>query len=169
MELLIFSDSHGRGRYMEQVLARQVKTPDAILFLGDGLRDLNEAARTGLPTYAVQGNCDWNGRLLDGNEAEREMTLSFEGHRLLLTHGHLYHVKSGLGALIMHAAETDSDIVLYGHTHTPKLERIDAGETVGGFRLTRPMQLFNPGSLAEGSFGTLALRGNQVLFSHGEL
>ena len=38
--LLILSDSHGHTRNLREALARQLRAPDIILFLGDGLRDL---------------------------------------------------------------------------------------------------------------------------------
>ena len=41
MNILVFSDSHGRGSRMLEALARQIKKPDAVIFLGDGLRDLS--------------------------------------------------------------------------------------------------------------------------------
>ncbi len=170
MEFLIFSDSHGASRSMEEVLARQVRSPDAILFLGDGLRDLGRAELFGSSVFAVRGNCDWTSKSPDGSEVPNECLLQWEGHRLLLTHGHLYQVKYGYGALIAHAATVGAELVLFGHTHVPLDERVCAGETVGGVRLERTVHLFNPGSLGQdGSFGCLSLRGETVLFSHGRL
>ena len=40
MEILIFSDSHGRVEGMQRALDRQPKRPDLILHLGDGAGDL---------------------------------------------------------------------------------------------------------------------------------
>lgn len=164
MEFLILSDSHGKYHGAIEAFERQVKKPDAVLFLGDGLRDLRREDFQGAAFFAVRGNCD----LFPGEIAAQEL-LSFEGHKILLCHGHLYGVKGGCGALISHAAQVNADIVLFGHTHQPYERVIDAGETVGGVTLCRPMYLFNPGSLGEGSFGTLSLRGDAVLFSHGSL
>ena len=89
-----------------------------------------------------------------------------------MVHGHRYGVKSGMGALLSHAAARDADIVLFGHTHIPHEECIPVGTEIGGVVLTRPMYLFNPGSIGRSgtpSFGTLSLTKDTVLLSHGEL
>ena len=164
MEFLIFSDSHGKYHGAIEAYERQVKKPDAVLFLGDGLREMRREDFGSSAFFSVRGNCD----LFPGDTPTEEL-LSFEGHKILFCHGHLFGVKGGLGALISHAAKAGADIVLFGHTHTPYEGIIDAGETVGGVTLSRPMYLFNPGSLHEGSFGTLSLRVDAVLFSHGSL
>ena len=172
MELLIFSDSHGRVENMHAALERQIKKPDAVLFLGDGARDLDRLFLCDTPLWAVRGNCDWS----SSDYADRtERLLYLEGHTLLLCHGHEWGVKGGLGALIAHAAEVGADIVLFGHTHKPTLLTVAAGEAVGKATLSRPMYLFNPGSIGynedgEGySFGILTLGGETVLFSHGRV
>lgn len=166
MECLIFSDSHGKADRMERVLQEQPTAPSVIFFLGDGLRDSGFPRFERQTLYAVKGNCDGGmfGALLPFGE---ECVVSLEGHRILALHGHRYGVKSGLGALLSYAVAAEADIVLFGHTHIPTEEVVPAGTTVGNRVLTRPVHLFNPGSLAEGSFGTLLLRGDTVLFSHG--
>lgn len=168
MECLIFSDSHGKAGLMERVLRRQPTAPSVIFFLGDGLRDSGFPQFERQTLYAVKGNCDggWFGSLLPYDE---ECVVSLEGHRILAVHGHRYGVKSGVGALLSHAAAIEADVVLFGHTHVPLDEVIPAGTAVGSHVLTRPLHLFNPGSLAEGSFGTLLMQGDVVLFSHGNI
>lgn len=165
MDLLIFSDSHGRADAMQAVLDRQIRTPDAVIFLGDGLRDIQWLDTNGSTLFDVRGNCDW----FLGGDTPDERTLSFEGHKLLLTHGHAYGVKGGTGALVKYAQSVGADIVMFGHTHTPICETVPAGTVIGGEPIARPIYLFNPGSVAGGSFGTLMLRGENVLFSHGNL
>ncbi len=172
MELLIVSDSHGRVENIQAAIERQVKAPDAVLFLGDGARDLDRLFLCDIPLWAVRGNCDWS----SSDYADKtERLLYFEGHTILMTHGHEWGVKGGLGALVAHAVDVGADIVLFGHTHTPTLQTIAAGETVNRTVLERPMYLFNPGSIGMGengqggSFGTLMLKGNSVLFGNGRL
>ena len=172
MEFLIFSDSHGSAQNMSAAIDRQIKMPDAVLFLGDGARDLDRLFLCDIPIWAVRGNCDWSSSDL-ADKTER--LLYFEGHTILLTHGHEWGVKGGLGALTAHAADVGADIVLFGHTHKPTLLTVAAGEAVGKATLSRPMYLFNPGSIGynedgEGySFGALTLRGETVLFSPGRV
>jgi len=167
MELLIFSDSHGKHDGMQLAIDRQVTRVDAVVFLGDGLRDAERLLTDGATLFSVRGNCDW----FADSDVESELTLNFEEHRLFLTHGHPYGVKGGIGALISHAADIGADIVLFGHTHRPVCEVIPAGTVVGGVTLARPMYLFNPGSIgsSEASFGTLSLKKDVVLFSHGNI
>ena len=171
MELLIFSDSHGRCDGMQTALDRQIRPPQAICFLGDGLRDTEALFLGRTMLYAVRGNCDWGMHA----DVPTERTVVLEGHRLLLTHGHLYGVKGGIGALIAHAARMDADVVLYGHTHMLCNTVISAGERIGDVTLIRPMYLFNPGSIGHNedgkgcSFGTLLLTDETVLLSHGRV
>ncbi|MBQ8309967.1 MAG: metallophosphoesterase family protein [Clostridia bacterium] len=171
MELLIFSDSHGRCEGMQKALSRQLRPPQAVCFLGDGLRDTESLRLERTMLYTVRGNCDWGMQ----TDVPTERTAVLEGHRLLLTHGHLYGVKGGVGALIAYAAKTASDIVLFGHTHMPYNTVIPAWERVGDVTLSRPMYLFNPGSIGHNedgkgySFGTLLLTRDTVLLSHGRV
>ena len=167
MELLIFSDSHGKHEGMQLAIDRQIGRIDAVAFLGDGLRDADRLFTDGTTLFSVRGNCDW---FADASVAS-ELTLNLEEHRLFLTHGHLYGVKGGVGALIARAAELDADIVLFGHTHRPFCEVVPTGSVIGGKTLSRPIYLFNPGSIggAEASFGTLSFRRDAVLFSHGAI
>ena len=155
---------------MQAVYRRQVRVPDAVLFLGDGLRDLDAGDFPASTLFAVQGNCDMTPRMADGGTVSDELLLSFEGHRLLLSHGHRYHVKSGVGAILSRAVRAGADLVLFGHTHMPICKRIPEGTVVGGVEISHPIYLFNPGSIGQGgSFGTLSLCGEQVLFSHGNV
>ena len=172
MELLIFSDAHEKSDGILEAIRRQLKHPDAICFLGDGLREVERLELRDTLLYAVRGNCDWSH---SDQTPWTERTLFLEGHTILLTHGHLFGVKAGLGALISHAASCGADIVLYGHTHKPLETVIPAGSAIGSQTLARPMYLFNPGSIGydeDGkgrSFGTLTLQGDNVLFAHGRL
>ena len=143
------------------------RTVDGVLFLGDGLDEVEELSlTTGTPPiFAVRGNCDSEFSPLR-RPREEELLLTFSGHRLLLLHGHTVSVKLSEGGLAARARAYGADIVLYGHTHIPKESYRSASE--GG-----PLWLFNPGSLGRPqdlrpSFGRLTLddRGN-VLLSHG--
>lgn len=165
MDFLIFSDSHGSAEAMQKAIDRQIRTPDAIFFLGDGLRDTEWLDTNGAVLYDVRGNCDWFG----GGDTPDERTLYPEGHKIFLTHGHSYGVKGGVGALLAHAAKLEADIVLFGHTHTPMCQALPIGTLIGETVLTRPLYLFNPGSIGARSFGTLTLTGETVLLSHGTL
>lgn len=171
MEILIFSDSHGRIDGMMRAIDAQIKRPDLILHLGDGVREVDFLRERGIPVVAVRGNCDLFG---PSSEYGESFCLEELGHKIFMTHGHRFGVKSGVGGIASHAAQIGADIVLFGHTHRPLEQRIDAGYEIGGVTLTRPMYLFNPGSIGSGrtggdslSFGTLSLTKTHVFFSHG--
>lgn len=168
MNALIFSDSHGRTRAMKAAIDRQPTPPDAIFFLGDGLRDLGDPIFELFPLYAVRGNCDW---FSGYDDTPNERVMQWGGHTVLLTHGHDYSVKSGCGALLGRAVAVGADVVLFGHTHEPICERIPAGTLVrGGEAYPRDLWLFNPGSVGyDGSFGTLTVRNGVLLLSHGSM
>ena len=167
MEILIFSDSHGRANGMQEAIARQVHRVDAVFFLGDGLRDVDSLELGNTPLYAVRGNCDW----FSMSSAPDELLVPLGEHKIFATHGHLFNTKSGYGTLLAHAAKEGADIVLTGHTHMPHNEMLPAGTVIGGKPQTKPIYLFNPGSIhsANATFGTLTIRDGIVLLSHGRL
>ncbi len=168
MGILIVSDSHGRAHKLTEVLERQIRRPDLVIHLGDGARDLAVVEERGIPFYSVRGNCDYSLHGIDFPFPE-ECLVSVGGHLSFLTHGAEYGVKGGLGRLVAAAARNGAELVLFGHTHVPFAQTVPAGTQIGAHTLARPMHLFNPGSLGEGRFGTLTLRGENVLFSHGTL
>ena len=113
MYLLVFSDSHRSMTCMKQTVAAE--HPDLVLHLGDHLQDAERLSELfpKQPIVAVPGNCDgWTTEPL-----VRELTL--EGHKILMSHGHLWGVKSSYDAAIWKAMEAGADILLFGHTHTP--------------------------------------------------
>ena len=167
MEILVFSDSHGRCDKIEEVLSRQIKKPDAIIFLGDGLRDMINAETGEIPTYSVRGNCD----TLVFTYAPDERCLELCGKRIFFTHGHRFGVKSTLISLINEAAKSDADIVLYGHTHE-KYEIELASDNEYGIKLSKPLHVMNPGSVGSYPyyFGVITIdKAGRVLISHGSL
>ena len=166
MNFLVLSDTHGNDYLLRRVLTAN-RAVDGVLFLGDGLDELEELslALGAPPVFAVRGNCDSDFSPLR-RPREEELLLSFMGHRLLLLHGHTVSVKLSEGGLVARARALGADIVLYGHTHVP-------AESYRPPREGGPLWLFNPGSLGRPydcrpSFGRLTLddRGS-VLLSHG--
>lgn len=157
---------------MAEVLERT--RPDLLLFCGDGLRDLTYC-NIPCPLYAVKGNCDMMPPPLPcvGGEIQNEVLIPLEGMTLLLMHGHKYGVKSGLGAAVTRAVARGADALIFGHTHIPLDRRLspDQTNTVLDIPLSKPLHIFNPGSLYDRphTFGTLTLRRGVPLFSHGQI
>ncbi len=167
MRFIIFSDSHGSLFNMREALRRNLKTqPDGIIFLGDGLNSAKDlAAESGIPLYAVAGNCDLGVDVTDHSTYEK--LLEFDGRKILILHGHKYMVKSTSEIVNKYAMSRGADVLLYGHTH----RRV---ETSVKYDDGRVLHIFNPGSIAlppdgVNSFGILEIRGGEIYLSHGEI
>ena len=175
MQILILSDTHGRADLIDEVLGKA--RPDLILYCGDGLRDLtNLSSHIPCPLYAVKGNCDLMPPPLPcvNQPISEEILIPIEDNmKVLLTHGHTYGVKYGLNALVERAAAMGADAVIFGHTHK-QVDTLLMPNDESRFpdtARTKPLHLFNPGSLghAPHTFGILTLRHGVPLFSHGAL
>ena len=117
MKLLVLSDSHGNVDNMARAV--ELTQPRHILHLGDCLRDA-QALHERFPNIsmdAVPGNCDW------GSFDQPERLLEFEGVRVLMMHGHTRNVKSSPLAAQYAAREWGADVLLFGHTHQPVVDR----------------------------------------------
>lgn len=170
MNILVFSDSHGHGDNIAQALLRQPKAPNAVIFLGDGLRDMAYTGVGSAKLFTVCGNCDRSSVFTD--DAPVEQTVTLANKRVFITHGHKYFVKSGYGALIEAAVNNDADIVLFGHTHSRWEEYLPTGSSCCGTVLPKPLFIMNPGSIGDYpySWGLIEIDtvGN-ILLSHGTL
>lgn len=132
MRIVVVSDTHGSADLLAEAVRREGRT-DAVLHLGDGLRDCSAIAERydGL-IYVVRGNCDF------ASAEENEQTVAFGGVTVFMTHGHLYDAKTTTKKLLQKGADTGAGIVCFGHTHVPLLSK------QGG------VTLLNPGSLRHG-------------------
>ena len=151
-KLLILSDSHNSTGAVERILHAE-SDATAVIFLGDGLRDLEEALTLypKMKVYAVAGNCDFGAlEPLDGLAA-------------FYTHGHMYGVKYDLDTLTDAAAARGAEVALFGHTHIPVAEQ--RGKVF----------LFNPGSCGRcytgpNTYGVLTLdQGKIISHEHKEV
>jgi len=143
MRILVFSDTHGNSQPMIDAVERH--TPDMVLHLGDGARDVEELRERfpALDIRSVRGNCD----LLSAAPAKQ--LLEVEGLRILMTHGHEQSVKFTLDSLLNTAHFSGAQLALFGHTHQAEYRRYDQ------------LALLNPGSAGKGelSCGLLTIQG----------
>ena len=146
MRILVVSDSHGAVHRLREALALHPEA-SAVIHLGDGARDLAQAADLIGERRLVQvcGNCDF-GASLPANALE-----DFNGTRIFCTHGHPEHVKYGTQTLCKKARAQGARIALYGHTHEPVTADRDG------------LYLMNPGSVRLGSYGMIDLEPNGIL------
>lgn len=140
MQVLVVSDSHGHTGYLWQAV--ELVQPDHILHLGDGFGDM-QLVREHYPNISitqVPGNCDIFA------DAPRETTITLDGVKLFLCHGHTRGVKSTMQAACYAAQEQGANVLLYGHTHCPSYERYG------------DLDVFNPGSIGyDGRYGILTI------------
>ena len=172
MKIVVFSDVHGRSYRVEQVLALHPNA-DAVLFLGDGIRDLPDSVYRGAWSFAgVRGNCDLFGAGNSDFPFFSELTLNLESYTVMMMHGDAYGVKHGTEDAICHAVERGADLLLYGHTHAPEERYLPEGTIIGNKTLAKPLWIMNPGSLGaprDGvpTYGLVQIRNKQILLSHG--
>jgi hypothetical protein len=119
-----------------------------IVHLGDHVYDALAIRERfpALPLRFVRGNNDYGGQYDD------EETFEACGKRVFITHGHRYHVKTGLDALTRKGAESGADLVLFGHTHRAHISQNGA------------VRLFNPGAAwgRKGTYGLVTLDGLEL-------
>ena len=132
MLISVISDSHGNRNSIEKV-KKKISNTDILLFLGDGEDDLEQICEEFKgEVYAVRGNCDIRGLYPE------ERVIEIQGKKIFMCHGHKYGVKYGYNSIFYRAKELNVDIVLFGHSHIPIIEKCDG------------VILMNPGSISLG-------------------
>lgn len=135
---MIASDLHGSALYTRQLLeAFEASGADMLILLGDLLY---HGPRNPLPTgydpeavaallnpladkiLAVRGNCDAevDQMMLQFPMMADYALLPVDGHRLFVTHGHLFNTENP-----PHISQ--GDVLLHGHTHVPACLHSPAG------------------------------------------
>jgi len=121
-KLLVLSDIHGNMPAVIAVLkwaAGELKDSDAVVFLGDGLREFSFASQqAGLSCECIKirGNND------DAPGVPESEIFEFGGHRFYLCHGHRHVLYNGFDKLGAAALKAGADAVLFGHIHVPHIE-----------------------------------------------
>lgn len=153
MRIMVVSDSHSGLSYMK--LWGKLLKPQVIIHLGDYYDD-GQVMGEEFPDcrlLQVPGNCD-RYRCI-GQEPE-VIFARLDGVGVFMTHGHLHHVKSGLGGLIAAARTARAQVALYGHTHEALCLELEDG-----------LRIMNPGSCGSsgGSVGLIQIeQGNITVF-----
>jgi uncharacterized protein len=115
-KILIVSDSHGFTSELDLLKERHLNEVDVLIHCGDSQLLANHKAISGYVT--VLGNCDFGGYPL-------EEMVELSGHRIFITHGHKYSIKTSLMTLNYRAKELKADIVCFGHSHVLGAEMIN--------------------------------------------
>ena len=129
-KILVLADSHTHIDNLQNAIDA-AGCVDYIFHLGDHASDMGrvEMHNASAKVLCVKGNGDLG-------DFPTHRAVIIEGHRIVLTHGHLQRVKQSLLQLSLFAAEQEADIVLYGHTHVPDISYASGGRL-----------LLNPGSI----------------------
>ncbi len=151
MRVVVISDSHGHGSIVDRIIRRE-DSADAIIFLGDVTSDIEDFTYEyrDKKFYIVSGNCDMFSNFPYTTVAD------IADVKIFITHGHSLGVKSGIGAVIAAAKQSNCKIALYGHTHVPNIKYEDG------------VYVVNPGSCARSrdggnSYAVIDIRENGIL------
>ncbi|WP_043934203.1 metallophosphoesterase [Bacillus sp. EB01] len=147
-KVLVLSDSHGSAAPMRTLKDRH---PDVDVFIhcGDSELPKDDEALKGF--VAVGGNCDFHPGYPD------EEIVEVAGRKILVTHGHLYSVKSTLMSLLYKAREAGADIVCFGHSH------LLGAEMSGGILFVNPGSIRLPRGLKEKTYLILGIHEDHVV------
>lgn len=145
-KILVVTDSHGESKKIFDIIEKE--RPSIVISTGDYTMDIEDFSYIfpEIKFYIVRGNCDF----YDSKNSD-ENILKINGKQILITHGHLYGVKNGLGNLIKKSSDLKVDLVCYGHTHISFLEKINN------------IIYFNPGALKDGKYGIIKILKNEIL------
>lgn len=131
MKILVVSDTHRFNFFLEKVIDNVGKI-DMVIHCGDA-EGSEELLRDKFYTSAVvvvAGNNDYFSKL------PKEACFDIEGRKVFVTHGHNYQVNTGIDYLLSAAKTRGADIVMFGHTHIPMMEKRDG------------IVVLNPGSIS---------------------
>lgn len=129
MKILVLGDTHGYNDKMFEVIEKESPF-DMLIHCGDieGAYD-RLRAKVDCTLHVVAGNNDYD------PDMDRVRVFNIGRYKAVLTHGHRYHLYSGLDPLFYLANENHADFVFFGHTHVPVIHE------------EGPATLINPGSL----------------------
>lgn len=130
MKILIVSDTHRQNKNLLDILEK-MDDLDVLIHLGDiEGSETTISMAAGCRVEMIAGNNDFF------SELPGEKIIELDRYQVMLTHGHRYYIGMGDEMLKDEARAKGVDIVMYGHTHRPKIEK------------TENLVVLNPGSLS---------------------
>src|SRR3954452_1484642 len=109
MRIGVISDTHG---LLHPAAIKQLAGTDHIIHAGDiGAQEVIEGLRRIAPTTAAKGNIDAGEWAKDYPDAE-----------LVVLGGRAFYVLHNLNKLKLDSAASGFDVVVFGHSHRPKIE-----------------------------------------------
>lgn len=130
MRVLIVSDTHGKHTGLDRAI-EETGDFDMFIHLGDveGGEDYINSVII-CEKHIVRGNNDFF------SDLPREEEFYIGRYKAFITHGHPYYVSLNTEYIREEGETRNADVVMFGHTHKPWLERRDG------------MVILNPGSIA---------------------
>ncbi len=116
MKLVVVSDNH-RDQAVLTWIVSEYPGADHYLHVGDS--EMSEEQLTSLGFYGVRGNYPFEPKF------PNDLLMEFAGVKTFITHGHKYGVKLGIYGLVEAAISLNVHLVLYGHTHQPKINEFE--------------------------------------------
>jgi len=165
--ILTISDSHGGYRIFSKIISRFGKNCDAMIFGGDGDKDLSEILEYANEDITFKECLPPVIALVRGNNDARIAALSFDiskynqevidkallkgsllipakqlitvnGHNILITHGHLQGIDISFSSIINLTKEENCSTVIHGHTHIPYELNEDGIKIINPGSITQP-------------------------------
>jgi len=135
VKILIVSDTHGNNTNLKKAVTNMGGKLDLVIHLGDVVCDPGVIRKiAGCPVEMVKGNCD---PFINLQSAK---LIDIAGHKAFITHGHIYGGSWGIGTMRDIAKENGAEVVMFGHTHEPFIERYPEVTVINPGSLSKPRQ-----------------------------
>lgn len=134
-KILVVSDTHGDNTNLRKAIDNMGNDLYMMVHLGDMI--CSTSVIKGLvncPVEMVRGNCDSHSGL------QAAKLIDIAGHKTFITHGHIYGGKWGIGTMRDIAKENGAELVMFGHTHEPLIEKYPDVTIINPGSLSRPRQ-----------------------------
>lgn len=134
MKILIISDSHGMDKNLKYVI-NKVKPIDMLIHLGDFNGNYDYIAQLAeCPVEAVCGNNDFF------CDIEDEKLINIADKKVFMSHGHKYGVSYSPDRIKSIGMGQDVDIIMFGHTHIPLIDKTSGVWTINPGSISLPRQ-----------------------------
>ncbi|MER2063342.1 MAG: metallophosphoesterase family protein [Alkalibacterium sp.] len=130
MKIVVVSDNHGNTYFMEEIYTIHQEDTDEWVHCGDS--ELLEVHPLWQSYKTVLGNMDIT------NKFKLSRSECINGFRYLIVHGHKHQVKRTYDRLIEEAKDEGVNVVFYGHTHIPKVEKEEGIVFINPGSITQP-------------------------------
>jgi uncharacterized protein len=150
-KVLVLSDSHGLTSELLHIKEKHKDEVNLFLHCGDSELPANDPALDGF--IVVRGNCDYD------EELPEDSVQMVKNKKIMITHGHLYHVKSSLTSLSYRAQELEAEIVCFGHSH------ILGAEMLNGILFLNPGSICLPRQRKEKTYCILEVIDDKIILN----